>query len=92
MREDFSLQAQKEALTFDDILILPGYSEVLPEQISIKVPLAENLILKHARHLFRYGHGGQKHQMAREMARHGGFGVIHKNMSVKKPVQRSAKK
>ena len=82
MREDFSLQAQKEALTFDDILILPGYSEVLPEQISIKIPLAENLVLN-TPVISSAMDTVTEHQMAREMARHGGFGVIHKNMSVK---------
>ena len=70
------------AFTFDDILILPGYSEVMPSDISTEVRLAENLILK-APILSAAMDTVTEHKMARVMAQHGGFGVIHKNMSIK---------
>ena len=82
MKEDFFRQAQQEALTFDDILILPGYSEVLPGQISTRVLLAKNLFLN-TPVISAAMDTVTEHQMAQVMARHGGFGVIHKNMSVK---------
>ena len=82
MRDDFFKQTQQEALTFDDILILPGYSEVLPAQISTQVYLTENLFL-HTPVISAAMDTVTEHKMAQVMAQHGGFGVIHKNMSIK---------
>ena len=82
MREDFFQQAQQEALTFDDILILPGYSEVLPAQISTQVQLTKNLLLN-TPVISAAMDTVTEHKMAQVMAQHGGFGVIHKNMSIK---------
>ncbi len=81
MREDFFQQAQQEALTFDDILILPGYSEVLPAQISTQVQLTNNLFLN-TPVISAAMDTVTEHKMAQVMAQHGGFGVIHKNMSI----------
>ncbi len=82
MREDFFRQAQQEALTFDDILILPGYSEVLPAQISTKTRLTKNLVLNNPV-ISAAMDTVTEHKMAQVMAQNGGFGVIHKNMSIK---------
>ena len=82
MKEDFFHQAQKEALTFDDILILPGYSEVLPAQISTKVYLTKTLCL-HTPVISAAMDTVTEYKMAQVMAQYGGFGVIHKNMSIK---------
>ncbi len=73
---------QQEALTFDDILILPGYSETLPAHISTQVKLHENLTLNMPI-LSAAMDTVTEHEMARVMAQHGGFGVIHKSMSIK---------
>lgn len=81
MREDFFQQAQQEALTFDDILILPGYSEVLPAQISTQAHLTENLFLN-TPVISAAMDTVTEHKMAQVMAQHGGLGVIHKNMSI----------
>ena len=81
MKEDFFHLARQEALTFDDILILPGYSEVLPAQISTAVQLTKNLSLN-TPIISAAMDTVTEHQMAQVMAQHGGFGVIHKNMSV----------
>lgn len=82
MREDFFQQAQQEALTFDDILILPGYSEVLPAQISTQVQITKTLLLN-TPVISAAMDTITEHKMAQVMAQHGGFGVIHKNMSIK---------
>ena len=81
MKEDFFHLAQQEALTFDDILILPGYSEVLPAQISTTVQLTKNLCLN-TPIISAAMDTVTEHQMAQVMAQYGGFGVIHKNMSI----------
>ncbi|MCY4321499.1 MAG: IMP dehydrogenase, partial [Bdellovibrionaceae bacterium] len=82
MTEDFFQLAQKEALTFDDILILPGYSAILPAQISTQVSLTDNLVLS-TPIVSAAMDTVTEHKMAQVMAQYGGFGVIHKNMSVK---------
>ena len=82
MKKKVSDLPQQEALTFDDILILPGYSETLPAHISTQVKLHENLILNMPI-LSAAMDTVTEHEMARVMAQHGGFGVIHKNMSIK---------
>ena len=82
MKEDFYQKALGSALTFDDILIKPGYSEVTPDQISTQVSLTEGLTL-HTPIVSSAMDTVTEHKMARVMAQHGGFGVIHKNMSIK---------
>lgn len=68
-------------LTFDDVLLLPHYSEVLPRDVSIETSLTKNIKLKApvmsaAMDTVTEGH------MAIQMALNGGIGVIHKNMSI----------
>ena len=70
------------AFTFDDISLVPAYSEVLPSQTDISVPLAPGLrlnmpILSAAMDTVT------ENEMARVMAQRGGFGIIHKNMSIR---------
>ena len=57
---------EKESLTFDDVLLLPAESDVLPKEVDLSVQLSE----------------GIKSKMAISMARQGGLGVIHKNMNI----------
>ena len=80
MKED--VFPEQPALTFDDILILPEYSDILPAQISTQVQLHENLTLNMPI-LSAAMDTVTEYEMARVMAQHGGFGVIHKNMSIK---------
>ncbi|RFU61464.1 IMP dehydrogenase [Peribacillus glennii] len=71
----------KEGLTFDDVLLVPGKSEVLPKDASLKVTLAENLKLNIP--VISAGMDTvTEAEMAIAMARQGGLGIIHKNMSI----------
>ncbi|WP_243028972.1 IMP dehydrogenase [Thermus albus] len=70
-----------EGLTFDDVLLLPGYSEVLPREVSVRTRLTRKLhlnipILSAAMDTVTEA------EMAIAMAREGGLGVIHKNLSI----------
>ncbi len=77
----FNFPAIVEALTFDDVLLIPQYSEVLPREVAIKSKLTRELwintpIISAAMDtVTEYG-------LAIAMAREGGIGIIHKNMSI----------
>ena len=71
----------KEGLTFDDVLLVPQCSEVLPSQVDLSTKLADNLALKIP--LLSAGMDTvTEYEMAIAMAREGGIGIIHKNLSV----------
>lgn len=78
MRDD---KFVKEGLTFDDVLLVPARSEVLPKDVKLKTKLSESLQLNTP-----FISAGMdtvtEAEMAIAMARQGGFGVIHKNMSI----------
>lgn len=72
---------EKEGLTFDDVLLIPGKSEVLPRDVNLKVNLAEKLKLNIP--IISAGMDTvTEAEMAIAMARQGGIGIIHKNMSI----------
>ena len=71
----------KEGLTFDDVLLIPQASEVLPNNVSLKTTLAKGVnlnipIMSAAMDTVT------ESRMAIAMAREGGLGIIHKNMSI----------
>ena len=71
---------QKLGLTFDDVLLLPGYSKVLPHEVDLSTQLTRNIRLSIP--LVSAGMDTvTESAMAIAMARHGGIGIIHKNMS-----------
>src|SRR5690625_1598335 len=72
---------EKEGLTFDDVLLLPVMSEVLPRDVKLSTKLSTNLELK-APFISAGMDTVTEADMAIAMARQGGFGVIHKNMSI----------
>src|SRR3954469_21406288 len=72
----------EEALTFDDVLLLPGYSEVLPSQVLLETQLTKRIrlgipLISAAMDTVT------ESKTAITMAQEGGLGVIHKNMTVK---------
>ncbi|NIJ46381.1 IMP dehydrogenase [Wenyingzhuangia heitensis] len=79
-----------EGLTYDDVLLVPAYSEVLPNTVSIKSKFTRNIplntpIISAAMDTVTEG------RMAIAIAREGGIGVIHKNMSIKEQAKQVKK-
>jgi len=71
----------KEGLTFDDVLLLPGRSEVMPKDVDVSTRLTRNIRLEVP--LMSAGMDTvTETRMAIAVAREGGIGVIHKNMSI----------
>ncbi|NLU46737.1 MAG: IMP dehydrogenase [Syntrophomonadaceae bacterium] len=71
----------KEGLTFDDVLLIPGPSEVLPRDIDVSTQLTRNIRLEIP--IMSAGMDTvTETRMAIAIAREGGIGVIHKNMSI----------
>ena len=74
------------ALTFDDILLIPQYSEITPSEIVPKTFFARDIYLN-APILSAAMDTVTEHAMAIVMAEIGGFGVIHKNLTIEKQVE-----
>lgn len=72
---------QDIALTFDDISLVPSYSEILPGQANLRHSVCEGLSLN-TPIVSAAMDTVTENVMARVMAQRGGFGVIHKNMSI----------
>jgi IMP dehydrogenase len=70
-----------EALTFDDLLIVPGYTEVLPDQTDIRAKLTRDITL-HIPILSAAMDTVTEARLAIALAREGGIGIIHRNLSV----------
>ncbi len=74
------------ALTFDDVLLLPAHSEVLPDTVSLHTTLTQKIGL-HIPLLSAAMDTVTEHETAISMAINGGLGVIHKNMSIAEQAQ-----
>ena len=70
-----------EGLTYDDVLLVPAYSEVLPREVSIKSKFSRNITLNVPIASAAMDTVTES-AMAIAMAREGGIGVLHKNMSI----------
>lgn len=76
----------KEGLTFDDVLLIPGKSEILPRDVSTKTRLTRNISLNIP--ILSAGMDTvTESKMAIAMARKGGIGIIHKNMSIERQAE-----
>ncbi|WP_096272259.1 IMP dehydrogenase [Paucisalibacillus globulus] len=83
MRKD---KFAKEGLTFDDVLLIPAKSEVLPREVDLSTTLSPNLKLNAP--LISAGMDTVTEAgMAIAMARQGGLGIIHKNMSIEEQAE-----
>ena len=70
-----------EGITFDDVLLVPAYSEVIPNQVDLSTYLTKKIKLNIP--MMSAGMDTvTEHRMAIAMARQGGIGVIHKNMGI----------
>ena len=70
-----------EGLTFDDVLLVPAYSDVLPRDVTLGSPFSRNIMLK-TPVISAAMDTVTGSAMAIAMARQGGIGVIHKNMTI----------
>jgi len=75
------LRISQEALTFDDVLLVPGYSEVLPKDVSLKSRLTRRIELNIPL-LSAAMDTVTEARLAIAMAQEGGMGIIHKNMTI----------
>ena len=75
-----------DGITFDDVLLVPQYSEVIPNQVCIETQLTKTIHLN-----IPVMSAGMdtvtEHNMAISMARQGGIGIIHKNMSIEQQAE-----
>ncbi|MDF2950883.1 MAG: inosine-5-monophosphate dehydrogenase, partial [Anaerocolumna sp.] len=75
-----------EGITFDDVLLVPAYSEVIPNQVDVSTYLTQSIKLNIP--MMSAGMDTvTEHRMAIAMARQGGIGVIHKNMSIQQQAE-----
>ena len=70
-----------EGITFDDVLLVPQYSEVTPNMIDLTTHLTKKIVLNIPM-MSAAMDTVTEHRMAIAMARQGGIGIIHKNMSI----------
>jgi len=74
-----------DGLTYDDVLLIPAYSEVLPRTVDLSTKFSKNIELK-----IPFVTAAMEAKMAIAIAREGGIGVIHKNMSIEEQARQVA--
>ncbi len=81
MRNGFADKFQKEGLTFDDVLLVPARSDILPAEVNIKSRLSAKITLN-TPIMTSAMDTVTESRMAIAIAREGGIGVIHKNLTI----------
>ncbi|ADY74145.1 inosine-5'-monophosphate dehydrogenase [Desulfurobacterium thermolithotrophum DSM 11699] len=76
----------KEALTFDDVLLVPNYSEVLPTQVDVRTKLTKKITLN-IPIMSAAMDTVTEAELAIAIAREGGIGIIHKNLSIEEQAE-----
>lgn len=79
-----------EGLTFDDVLLVPGYSDILPRDVSVKTRLTKDLTLNIPL-LSAAMDTVTEASLAIALAREGGIGILHKNMTIEKQAEQARK-
>ncbi len=79
------MRIRAKALTFEDVLLVPAYSEVLPKEVSLQSQLSRNITLN-APLISAAMDTVTEYRTAIAMARLGGIGIIHKNMDISSQV------
>jgi IMP dehydrogenase len=79
-----------KGLTFDDVLLMPAYSDVLPSEVNIHTQLTKNIRL-HTPILSSAMDTVTEAQLAIALAREGGIGILHKNMSIERQAEQVRK-
>ena len=79
-----------KGLTFDDVLLMPAYSEILPSEVKIHTQLTKNIQL-HVPILSSAMDTVTEAQLAIALAREGGIGILHKNMSIERQAEQVCK-
>src|SRR5690606_19474203 len=79
-----------DGLTFDDVLLMPGYSQVLPRDVDISSRLTKEIKLN-VPLLSAAMDTVTEASLAMALAREGGLGLLHKNMSIEKQVEQARK-
>jgi len=85
-----TMRIRKRALTFEDVLLVPQYSEVLPKEVSLETKLTKNISLKIPM-VSAAMDTVTEYRAAIAMARLGGIGIIHKNMDIETQCQQVKK-
>lgn len=79
-----------DGLTFDDVLLVPAYSQILPREVNIRSNLTKNLVLN-VPMLSAAMDTVTEANLAIALAREGGIGILHKNMSIEKQAEQVRK-
>ena len=75
------LRISDDALTFDDVLLLPAYSDILPSQVALQSRVSRNISLNIPL-ISSAMDTVTEARLAKAIAQQGGIGIVHKNMTV----------
>ena len=79
-----------EGLTYDDVLLVPAYSEILPREVSIQSKFSRNITIN-VPIISAAMDTVTESRMAIAMAQEGGIGVLHKNMTIEEQARKVRK-